>query len=66
MTFILIATFGIGIGVAYIQGRMDPEGHGGFWNLLEGISREVVWSSVFGANTGSIMALAVICILSYE
>lgn len=66
MTFVLLATFGIGVGVAYIQGRMDPEGHGDLWAIFDSISREVLFSTFLGANIGSFTSVIVIAILSKE
>lgn len=66
MTFVLLATYGIGIGVAYIQGRIDPEGHHEFWTVFENISREVVFSTFLGANIGSFTSVIIIGILSKE
>ena len=66
MTFVLLSTFGIGIGVAYIQGRMDPEGHTEIWTVFDTMSREVVFSTFLGANIGSFSAVIVIAIRSKE
>lgn len=59
MNAILSSSIMFGIALGYIQGTMDPENSRYIWKIIDGFTRELEYSELFGVYLGTITAVTI-------
>ena len=66
MTIVLLAICIFGIGVGYIQGKLDPENHISSFTMFQNLAKEVQFSTFLGMMVGLYGSWSIWLLRSFE